>query len=114
MVQKSPKERQTTSSGIRRCLPDTWGMASMPHEAILTVRDLSVSYAGSVALSAASLTACAEELICVVAAKTSLIRAIAGIAQPSDGTICWRGDDITGMSPWEICELGIAQVAEGR
>jgi branched-chain amino acid transport system ATP-binding protein len=90
----------------------------MPHEAILTVRDLSVSYAGSVALSGASLTACADELICVVGAngagKTSLIRAIAGIAQPSDGTICWRGDDITGMSPWEICELGIAQVAEGR
>jgi branched-chain amino acid transport system ATP-binding protein len=90
----------------------------MPHEAILTVRDLSVSYAGSVALSGVSLTACADELICVVGAngagKTSLIRAIAGIAQPSDGTICWRGDDITGMSPWEICELGIAQVAEGR
>jgi branched-chain amino acid transport system ATP-binding protein len=90
----------------------------MPHEAILTVRDLSVSYAGSVALSGVSLTACADELICVVGAngagKTSLIRAIAGIAQPSDGRICWRGDDITGMSPWEICELGIAQVAEGR
>jgi branched-chain amino acid transport system ATP-binding protein len=90
----------------------------MSNEAILTVRDLSVSYAGSVALSGASFTACADELICVVGAngagKTSLIRAIAGIAQPSDGTICWRGDDITGMSPWEICELGIAQVAEGR
>jgi branched-chain amino acid transport system ATP-binding protein len=90
----------------------------MSNEAILTVRDLSVSYAGSVAVSGASLTACADELICVVGAngsgKTSLIRAIAGIAQLSDGTICWRGDDITGMSPWEICELGIAQVAEGR
>jgi branched-chain amino acid transport system ATP-binding protein len=85
---------------------------------ILTVDGLSVSYAGSVALSGVSLAVQAEELICVIGAngagKTSLIRTIAGIVRPSGGRIHWRGKDITGMPPWEICELGIAQVAEGR
>jgi branched-chain amino acid transport system ATP-binding protein len=93
-------------------------MGSMPSGLALSVENLNVSYAGSVALTDVSLTAQAEELICVIGAngagKTSLIRAIAGIARPSSGRICWHGKNIAGMPPWEICELGIAQVAEGR
>ncbi|MGY4315126.1 ABC transporter ATP-binding protein [Bradyrhizobium sp. JR3.5] len=58
------------------------------------------------------------ELICVVGAngagKTSLIRSISGIVRSSSGVIKMSGVDITGMPPWEICERGIAQVAEGR
>ncbi|WP_456778723.1 ABC transporter ATP-binding protein [Bradyrhizobium sp. USDA 3315] len=58
------------------------------------------------------------ELICVVGAngagKTSLIRSISGIVRSSSGVIKMNGNDITGMPPWEICERGIAQVAEGR
>ncbi|WP_316398261.1 ABC transporter ATP-binding protein [Bradyrhizobium sp. 33ap4] len=58
------------------------------------------------------------ELICVVGAngagKTSLIRSISGIVRSSSGVIKMNGVDITGMPPWEICERGIAQVAEGR
>ncbi|WP_233475541.1 ABC transporter ATP-binding protein [Bradyrhizobium brasilense] len=58
------------------------------------------------------------ELICVVGAngagKTSLIRSISGIVRSSSGVIRMNGVDITGMPPWEICERGIAQVAEGR
>lgn len=90
----------------------------MVKDPILTVDGLSVSYAGSVALNGVSLAVQAEELICVIGAngagKTSLIRTIAGIVRPSGGRIRWCGRDITGMPPWEICELGIAQVAEGR
>jgi branched-chain amino acid transport system ATP-binding protein len=93
-------------------------MASMASGLALSVESLNVSYAGAVALTDVSLTAQVEELICVIGAngagKTSLIRAIAGIARPSSGRICWHGKNIAGMSPWEICELGIAQVAEGR
>ncbi|WP_414645686.1 ABC transporter ATP-binding protein [Bradyrhizobium sp. 27S5] len=85
---------------------------------MLTVEGLNVSYAGSTALNGVSLAVQAEELICVIGAngagKTSLIRTIAGIVCPTSGRIVWRGRDITGMPPWEICELGIAQVAEGR
>jgi len=84
----------------------------------LAVEGLNVGYAGSAALNDVSLAVQAEELICVIGAngagKTSLIRTIAGIVCPTRGRIAWRGRDIVGMSPWEICELGIAQVAEGR
>jgi branched-chain amino acid transport system ATP-binding protein len=87
-------------------------------EPLLAVEGLSVGYAGSAALNDVSLALQAEELICVIGAngagKTSLIRTIAGIVCPTRGRIAWRGRDIVGMSPWEICELGIAQVAEGR
>ncbi|WP_349631594.1 ABC transporter ATP-binding protein [Bradyrhizobium tropiciagri] len=85
---------------------------------MLAVEGLNVSYAGSAALNGVSLVVQAEELICVIGAngagKTSLIRSIAGIVGPASGRIVWRGKDIVGMSPWEICELGIAQVPEGR
>jgi branched-chain amino acid transport system ATP-binding protein len=87
-------------------------------EPLLAVEGLSVGYAGSAALNDVSLALQAEELICVIGAngagKTSLIRTIAGIVCPTRGRIAWRGRDIVGMPPWEICELGIAQVAEGR
>ena len=93
-------------------------MGSVAKDPVLTVDGLSVSYAGSAALNGVSLAILAEELICVIGAngagKTSLIRTIAGIVRPSSGRIRWCGRDITGMPPWEICELGIAQVAEGR
>jgi branched-chain amino acid transport system ATP-binding protein len=93
-------------------------MGSLAKEPLLTLDRLGVSYAGSAALNGVSLEIQAEELICVIGAngagKTSLIRTIAGIVRPSSGRIRWCGRDITGMSPWEICELGIAQVAEGR
>ncbi|MBR0873281.1 ABC transporter ATP-binding protein [Bradyrhizobium tropiciagri] len=90
----------------------------MAREPVLAVEGLNVSYAGSAALNGVSLVVQAEELICVIGAngagKTSLIRSIAGIVGPASGRIVWRGKDIVGMSPWEICELGIAQVPEGR
>ena len=90
-------------------------MAKTP---ILAIEALSVAYAGSRALNGVSLRIYPEELICVVGAngagKTSLIRAIAGIVTFASGKIHWKGQLISGRPSWEICELGIAQVAEGR
>lgn len=90
----------------------------MASEAVLTVDGLTVSYAGSIALDGISLAVHAKELICVIGAngagKTSLIRAVAGIVCPAAGAIRWQGRNIAGLPSWEICELGIAQVAEGR
>lgn len=90
----------------------------MLDEALLSVEGLCVAYDGSNALNGVSLQIRKGELICVVGAngagKTSLIRSIAGIVPASSGVVKMNGVDITGMPPWEICELGIAQVAEGR
>ncbi len=90
----------------------------MRDEALLTVDKISVAYDGSNALNGVSLSIRKGELICVVGAngagKTSLIRSIAGIVPASGGAVKMNGVDITRKPPWEICELGIAQVAEGR
>ncbi len=90
----------------------------MLDEALLSIDGLCVAYDGSNALNGVSLQIHKGELICVVGAngagKTSLIRSISGIVPSSSGVVKMNGVDITGMPPWEICELGIAQVAEGR
>jgi branched-chain amino acid transport system ATP-binding protein len=90
----------------------------MLDDALLSVEGLCVAYVGSNALNGVSLMINKGELICVVGAngagKTSLIRSIAGIVPASGGTVKMNGFDITKLPPWEICELGIAQVAEGR
>lgn len=90
-------------------------MTSVP---LLSVESLSVSYDDSSALNGISLTVHPQEMVCVVGAngagKTSLIRSIAGIVPSCHGKVRWQGRDITNLPPWEICELGIAQVAEGR
>jgi branched-chain amino acid transport system ATP-binding protein len=85
---------------------------------VLSVDGLFVSYDGSNALNGVSLTIREGELVCVVGAngagKTSLIQSIAGIVPSAHGSVKLDGVDITAKPPWEICELGIAQVAEGR
>lgn len=90
----------------------------MHDEALLSVDGLCLAYDGSNALNGVSLDIRKGELICVVGAngagKTSLIRSIAGIIPASSGVVRMNGVDITRKPPWEICELGIAQVAEGR
>lgn len=90
----------------------------MCDEALLSIDGLCVAYDGSNALNGVSLQIRKGESICVVGAngagKTSLIRSIAGIVPSSAGVVTMKGVDITGMRPWEICERGIAQVAEGR
>jgi len=90
----------------------------MHDEALLSVDGLCLAYDGSNALNGVSLDIRKGELICVVGAngagKTSLIRSIAGTIPASRGVVRMNGVDITRKPPWEICELGIAQVAEGR
>jgi len=85
---------------------------------LLSIDSLEVRYGGSVALSGVSLEIRRGEFVCVVGAngagKTTLIRTIAGMVRPQAGRIVWTGRDITLLPAWEICELGIAQVAEGR
>jgi branched-chain amino acid transport system ATP-binding protein len=88
------------------------------NETLLSITDLEVRYGGSIALSGISLEIRRNEFVCVVGAngagKTTLIRTIAGMVPPHAGRVVWRGRDITSLPAWDICELGIAQVAEGR
>ncbi len=48
------------------------------------------------------------------AGKTSILRAITGLARPRSGSVHFQGRRIDGMSPSDIVKLGIAMVPEGR
>ena len=48
------------------------------------------------------------------AGKTTLIRTISGMVPARAGMVRFAGHDITGWAPDAVCELGLAQVPEGR
>jgi branched-chain amino acid transport system ATP-binding protein len=85
---------------------------------MLEVRDLELFYGDAQALNGVSLDVGKREIVAIVGAngagKTSLIRAVAGMAQPRRGSIRFEGAEIAGRPSHRICEAGIGQVAEGR
>jgi branched-chain amino acid transport system ATP-binding protein len=85
---------------------------------ILEVEKIDLFYGDAQALDGISIAAQEGELVAIVGAngagKSSLIRTIAGIESPRAGRIRFRGNDITGLPSYRICNLGIGQVAEGR
>ena len=85
---------------------------------MLTVRDLDLFYGDAQALDRVSLEVPAGEIVAIVGAngagKSSLIRTIAGIEKLSSGRIQFKDQNISGLEPHQICNLGIGQVAEGR
>ncbi len=85
---------------------------------LLEVDKLDLYYGDAQALADVSLVVDKGELVAIVgtngAGKTSLIRTIAGIEWPRAGTIRFAQRDITGLESYQICNLGVGQVAEGR
>jgi branched-chain amino acid transport system ATP-binding protein len=84
----------------------------------LEVSGLDLYYGDAQALDKVSLVAESGSVVAIVGAngagKSSLIRAIAGIEIPRGGTVRFKGEDITGLPSYRICDRGIGQVAEGR
>lgn len=85
---------------------------------LLEVGNLQVAYGEAEALSGVSFHIMPGEIVSIVGAngagKTTLIRAIAGMQPARSGSIRFNGKDITGLGSADVCELGIAQVPEGR
>ncbi|HWI81880.1 ABC transporter ATP-binding protein [Ramlibacter sp.] len=46
--------------------------------------------------------------------KTTLLKTLMGLVQPRSGSVRVRGRDMTGRPPYEIAQLGVAYVPEGR
>jgi branched-chain amino acid transport system ATP-binding protein len=86
--------------------------------ALLSVENLDLFYGDAQALVQVSIEVPQGEIVAIVGAngagKSSLIRTIAGIEKPRRGRIRFGGRDIAGLESHRICDLGIAQVAEGR
>ena len=46
--------------------------------------------------------------------KTTTIRSIIGLTPPRSGMVSFKGKDITGLQPFQIAQLGIGYIPQGR
>ena len=85
---------------------------------ILSIRDLQVNYGGIEAVKKISFDVHEGEIVTLIGAngagKSSTLRTIAGLVKPVGGSICFRGDDITGRDPTATVKKGVTLVPEGR
>jgi branched-chain amino acid transport system ATP-binding protein len=86
--------------------------------ALLEVRDLSVHHGQLQALHGVSLAIPEGSVHAMIGAngagKSTLLRTIAGLHQPTTGSILLDGTEVTGLRPEQRVAAGIAMVPEGR
>ncbi|PUE19778.1 ABC transporter ATP-binding protein [Limnohabitans sp. MMS-10A-192] len=85
---------------------------------MLEIRELACAYGKIEALRNVSLSAKAGEVTCLLgpngAGKTTLMMTLAGILQPTHGSITFEGESLLGLSPAQIVDRGLALVPENR
>jgi len=85
---------------------------------MLKVNSISVSYGKLQAIRDIRIEVAEIDFVSVIgsngAGKTTLLRAISGLTRISSGSIDFKGENLDGLPPRVICELGIIQVPEGR
>jgi branched-chain amino acid transport system ATP-binding protein len=83
----------------------------------LSVRGISVTFAGITALDDVSLEVTKGEVLGVIgpngAGKTTLFNVICGFVKPGAGTLSWRGTSLSGVRPDRLASLGIARTLQG-
>jgi len=84
----------------------------------LSVEGIHTYYGTSHVLQGVSLEVGAGEVVCLLgrtgAGKTTTIRSIMGLSAPAEGRILLFDQDIEKMKPYEIFQLGIRWVPQGR
>ncbi|MEU9190485.1 sugar ABC transporter ATP-binding protein [Streptomyces sp. NPDC048484] len=85
-----------------------------PEPPLLTMSGITKSFPGVRALDGVDLDVRTGEVHCLLgqngAGKSTLIKVLAGAHQPDDGTIGWRGQQVTLRSPIAAMRLGIATI----
>ncbi len=90
----------------------------MADNILLRISNIDVFHGTFQALWNVSLEVKQGEMLALIGAntagKTTLLDAISGILHPAQGAIEFQGKDIGRLDPYQIVELGITQVPEGR
>jgi branched-chain amino acid transport system ATP-binding protein len=80
---------------------------------MLNVTNLNKSFSGFKAVNGANLHVAKGEIVAVIgpngAGKTTLFNLITGILKPDAGAVTFKGDDITGMPPYQVCKKGMSR-----
>ncbi|WP_144114212.1 ATP-binding cassette domain-containing protein [Paraburkholderia sp. BCC1886] len=87
---------------------------SSPGELVLSLRGVSKHFGAVSALTDIELDVRAGEVVALVgdngAGKSTLVKVLAGVHQPSSGTITFSGKEVTLANPGAALDLGIATV----
>jgi branched-chain amino acid transport system ATP-binding protein len=85
---------------------------------LLVVDDIHTYYGESYILQGLSLKVASSSVVSIVGrngmGKTTAMRSVVGFTPARRGTIWFRGEDITGLSAFEIARKGLALVPQGR
>jgi len=85
---------------------------------ILSVDNINVHYGAIQALRGVSFNLNEGEIVTLIGAngagKSTSLNTISGLLHPSTGTIHYKGEDISNVSPQDIVQRGMIQVPEGR
>jgi branched-chain amino acid transport system ATP-binding protein len=85
---------------------------------LLRVADIHTYYGDSYVLQGISLTLGKGEIAAILGrngmGKTTLIRSLAGLTPPRSGDIFFRDMSLRGRPPYDIAQMGIAIVPQGR
>ena len=85
---------------------------------ILDLDRIVTAYGRSEVIRGVSLTVAPGEIVCLLgrngAGKTTTLRSIMGLTPPRAGRIRFRGQDITGLPPYDVARLGIGYVPDDR
>jgi branched-chain amino acid transport system ATP-binding protein len=85
---------------------------------MLKVEGIDAFYGSLQALWKVSIEINAGEVVAIIGSngsgKSTLLNVISGVLHPARGSILFDGTDITAMDPYQIVNLGISQVPEGR
>ncbi len=92
-------------------------MTARPDQ-LLSVHGLHAGYGRSPVLFGVDLGVGRGEIVGLLGrngmGKTTLVRSVMGLMQPSAGSVTWCGSAITGRPPHHIAQQGLALVPEGR
>ena len=87
-------------------------------ESLLSVNDIHTYYGDSYVLQGVSLEVSLSQIATLLGrngmGKTTLIRSVAGLTPPREGTIIFKGESLQGYAPYRISQLGVALVPQGR
>ena len=87
-------------------------------EALLSVRGLHTYYADSYVLQGVSLELKRGQVVAILGrngmGKTTLIRSVGGLTPPREGEILFNGAPIQKLRSFEIAQLGMSLVPQGR
>jgi len=85
---------------------------------LLDIQNLHTAYGRIVVNRGVSLSLEEGEIVSILgpngAGKSTLLRAISGLLKPTDGSIRFRGEDVTGQPADAMVKRGVVMVPEGR